>query len=222
MESWLAGSTDQVSTRRAKNAQSVCQAFVPPVSLMNFLITPLGMQVFGLFSTRRVGYILAEPPAKGASTSEAVDTVAPLAAELGLSIDTSWFVIPSSNVFKSRTLHVPPSSSDDKDCVGDAASAFAAKSSASILICWESEYIPDIAEVLGVNDEPDYPANRYVDSELSCLCNGTPYKETIVTDPLRAKQFRHNLDRARQCARFPRQRELPWDRWMNVRTWVKR
>lgn len=49
---------------------------------------------------------------------------------------------------------------DDKDCVGDALTAFAKISSDAMLVCWEQETLPDIAEDLGVNDVPSWPKTR--------------------------------------------------------------
>ena len=46
-----------------------------------------------------VGYIIAEPPKKNGNATEAIDTAGPLAASLGLTLDTSWYVLhnPSTN-----------------------------------------------------------------------------------------------------------------------------
>ena len=48
--------------------------------------------MFGPGTNMSVGYIIAEPPTKKGEKLEAVDTAAPLAAALGLTIDTSWCV----------------------------------------------------------------------------------------------------------------------------------
>ncbi|KAI5117010.1 hypothetical protein M0805_004395 [Coniferiporia weirii] len=98
--------------------------------------------VFGAQSNRTIGYIIADAPKKNGKGTEMVDTVTPLAASLGLTIDTSC-------------------SADDKDCIGDAAQAFAAHSGAGILICSVRTYLPDIAEVLGVNDVPSWSKKRF-------------------------------------------------------------
>ena len=98
---------------------------------------------------------------------EAIDTVSFLAAELGLPIDTSWYVyIAIWPVVMLGQYLWYTSDRDDKDCVGDALTAFATKSSAAMLVCWEREYLPDIAEALGVNDVPSWPADR-------CVCFST-------------------------------------------------
>ncbi|KIP03789.1 hypothetical protein PHLGIDRAFT_76998 [Phlebiopsis gigantea 11061_1 CR5-6] len=113
-------------------------------------LSPAGQQraqclpsVFGPGSQMQVGYIIAEPPTKTGNKTEAVDTATPLAQSLGLTLDTSC----------DRT---------DKDCVGDALSAFAAANpSTSMLVVWDTETLPDIAEALGANDVPDYPSKRW-------------------------------------------------------------
>ncbi|EKM59642.1 uncharacterized protein PHACADRAFT_250272 [Phanerochaete carnosa HHB-10118-sp] len=99
--------------------------------------------VFGPGTNRTVGYIIAEPPKKKENDSESVDTVAPLAASLGIPIDTSC-------------------GRDDKDCVGDALSAFAKKNpTINMLVVWGIGVLPDIAEDLGVNDVPNWPEKRF-------------------------------------------------------------
>ncbi|KAI5117007.1 hypothetical protein M0805_004392 [Coniferiporia weirii] len=98
------------------------------------------VEVFGLLSNRSVGYIITDPPAADGSNSQYLDTVSPLALTLAITVDTSC-------------------SADDKDCIGDAATAFATNSDAGILICSDPTYLPDIAEVLGVNDVPAWPKN---------------------------------------------------------------
>lgn len=99
--------------------------------------------VFGPGMNLMVGYIIAEPPKKDGSATEAVDTVIPLAQSLGIPIDTSC-------------------GRDDKDCVGDALSAFAKNNpTTNMLVVWGSDVLPDIAEDLGVNDVPDWPQKRY-------------------------------------------------------------
>ncbi|GJE84699.1 phosphoglycerate mutase family protein [Phanerochaete sordida] len=99
--------------------------------------------VFGPNTAQTVGYILAEPPLKKTNVSDAVDTVIPLAESLGIPIDISC-------------------GHDDKDCVGDALSAFALKNTtASMLVVWDSDLLPDIAETLGANDVNDWPKGRF-------------------------------------------------------------
>ena len=51
-------------------------------------------QVFGPGTNMSVGYIIAEPPTKKGTDTEAIDTAAPLAASLGLTLDTSWCAPP--------------------------------------------------------------------------------------------------------------------------------
>lgn len=61
--------------------------------------------------------------------------VLPLATELGLTVDTSC-------------------DRDDSDCVATAVEAFAATSSANVLVCWEHKELTSVAESLGVSDAP--------------------------------------------------------------------
>ena len=49
------------------------------------------MQVFGPGTPKQVGYIIAEPGTKTGNKTEAIDTATPLAASLGLTLDTSWY-----------------------------------------------------------------------------------------------------------------------------------
>ena len=51
-----------------------------------------------------VGYIIAEPPKKNGNATEAIDTAGPLAASLGLTIDTSWYVYCVATHPSSSTL----------------------------------------------------------------------------------------------------------------------
>ncbi|GJE84698.1 hypothetical protein PsYK624_007740 [Phanerochaete sordida] len=100
--------------------------------------------VFGPNTAQTVGYILAEPPLKRKSNvSDAVDTVIPLAESLRIPIDISC-------------------GHDDKDCVAEALSTFAVKNStASMLVVWDSDLLPDIAEALGASDVNDWPKGRH-------------------------------------------------------------
>ncbi|KZT38542.1 hypothetical protein SISSUDRAFT_986100 [Sistotremastrum suecicum HHB10207 ss-3] len=98
--------------------------------------------VFGPSSGFNIGDILAETPKSDGSRERPVETVTPLAEELGLTVDTSC-------------------DRDDQDCVADAVKAFAKKSSQNILICWEHDNLHDIAKALGVKNAPDYPDDAF-------------------------------------------------------------
>jgi hypothetical protein len=69
------------------------------------------------------------------------DTVVPLAADLGLTVDTSC-------------------QRDDQDCVADVVNDY--DGSGNILICWEHDALTDIIDELGDDDAPDYPGSRFV------------------------------------------------------------
>ncbi|KIP03781.1 hypothetical protein PHLGIDRAFT_15638 [Phlebiopsis gigantea 11061_1 CR5-6] len=100
-------------------------------------------RVFGPGGPMAVEYIIAEPPTADGNKTEALDTAAPLAAALGLTIDTSC-------------------GRDDKDCVGEALAAYALDHPrASMLVVWGAVKLPDIAEALGANNVPDWPAAWY-------------------------------------------------------------
>lgn len=49
-------------------------------------------QVFGPASDFNIGYILAEQPQSNGDRTRPLDTVTPLANELGLKVDASWYV----------------------------------------------------------------------------------------------------------------------------------
>jgi hypothetical protein len=70
-----------------------------------------------------------------------LDTVQPLATDLGLTVDTSC-------------------DRDDPDCVKDVVDGYSG--SGNILICWEHDALTDIVKELGDKDAPDYPDDRYV------------------------------------------------------------
>lgn len=66
-------------------------------------------------------------------------TVQPIAADLGITVDTSC-------------------DRDDPDCVTAAVSAFdATGSTKNILVCWEHDALTDIVESLGMKNAPTYP-----------------------------------------------------------------
>ncbi|KAH8111403.1 putative phosphoglycerate mutase family protein [Phellopilus nigrolimitatus] len=98
--------------------------------------------VFGPSSGYNIGYILAEQPESNGDRTRPLLTVTPLAKELGLTVDTSC-------------------DRDDSDCVATAVAAFAASSSANVLICWEHKALRDVAQALGVADAPKYPKDSF-------------------------------------------------------------
>ncbi|KIJ25481.1 hypothetical protein M422DRAFT_70226 [Sphaerobolus stellatus SS14] len=98
--------------------------------------------IFGSFSEFNVGYILAQEPKDDGHRRRPVDTVTPLAEDLGLMVDTTC-------------------DRDDPQCVVDAVMNFASHSSADILICWEHKALRDILKALGVAKPMRYPHHRF-------------------------------------------------------------
>jgi hypothetical protein len=113
--------------------------------------------VFGASSGYNIGYIIAEQPKSsqssrcsspdptsksltilltGGKRARPLDTVQPLANDLGLTPDTSC-------------------DRDDEDCVVDLVNDY--DGDGNILICWEHDELTKIAEHLGDDDAPDYP-----------------------------------------------------------------
>ncbi|EJP67904.1 phosphoglycerate mutase family protein, putative [Beauveria bassiana ARSEF 2860] len=110
--------------------------------------------VFGASSDYDIGYILAQTPKsstyKGYTRSwgtpshgkrqRPLDTVKPLAADLGLSVDTHC-------------------DRDDPKCVKKAVQNY--KGDGNILICWEHKALTDLAEKLGAGNVEDYPSDHF-------------------------------------------------------------
>jgi hypothetical protein len=117
--------------------------------------------VFGASSKYQIGHVMAQTPKSGTVLSVPIrpppvtnfvwkdgkrqrpyDTVAPLAADLGLSVDTSC-------------------DRDDAKCVEDVVKGY--NGSGNILICWEHDALSDIVDELGKDDNPPtYPDDAYV------------------------------------------------------------
>ncbi|KAL6864000.1 hypothetical protein J3F83DRAFT_744245 [Trichoderma novae-zelandiae] len=95
--------------------------------------------VFGASSDYDIQYIIAEKPKDG-KRIRALNTVTPLAQDLGLTVDTSCGKTKS-------------------DCVADLVDDY--KGSGNILICWEHSELTDIAEALGVKKGPEYPDDSF-------------------------------------------------------------
>lgn len=70
-----------------------------------------------------------------------LDTVKPVADDLGLTVDTSC-------------------DRDDPACVKDVVDKYAGKG--NILICWEHDALTEIVKELGDDDAPKYPSKSYV------------------------------------------------------------
>lgn len=68
-----------------------------------------------------------------------LDTVEPLAKDLGLEVDTSC-------------------DRDDADCVKTAVEGY--KGDGNILVCWEHDALTDLAKALGDENAETYPGHR--------------------------------------------------------------
>ncbi|KAJ3484272.1 hypothetical protein NLG97_g7098 [Lecanicillium saksenae] len=97
-------------------------------------------QVFGGTSSYDIQYILAQTPKSDGKRQRPLDTVKPLAADLGLSVDTHC-------------------DRDDPKCVKKAVKDY--KGDGNILICWEHKALHDLAKELGAKNAPDYPGDRF-------------------------------------------------------------
>ncbi|OCK94409.1 uncharacterized protein K441DRAFT_687305 [Cenococcum geophilum 1.58] len=96
--------------------------------------------VFGASSAYSIGHIMAQTPKSDGSRQRPYDTVAPLASDLGLTVDITC-------------------DRDDSDCVKDVVDGY--QGSGNILICWEHDALHDIVKTLGDDDAPDYPDNSF-------------------------------------------------------------
>lgn len=108
-------------------------------------------QVFGANSQYNIGYILAEHPKSDGGRARPYDTIAPLASDLGLVV----------NSMIGR---------DDDKAAAEAAKAF--KGPGNVLICWEHGQLAKIAEAMGVkrfakdvdvehHKKIEYPGDRF-------------------------------------------------------------
>ncbi|CAK7199505.1 hypothetical protein SEUCBS139899_002185 [Sporothrix eucalyptigena] len=96
--------------------------------------------VFGASSSYNIGYIMAQQPKSDGKRQRPLDTVQPLATDLGLTVDTSC-------------------DRDDEDCVVKVVTGYSG--SGNILLCWEHDELTKIAEALGVDDAPSYPDDSF-------------------------------------------------------------
>lgn len=96
--------------------------------------------VFGSSSEYNIGHIMAQTPKSDGKRQRPLDTVEPLASDLGLTVDTSC-------------------DRDDPGCVKDVVDDY--DGSGNILICWEHDALTDIVKKLGDDDAPDYPDDSF-------------------------------------------------------------
>ncbi|TVY38184.1 hypothetical protein LOCC1_G007511 [Lachnellula occidentalis] len=117
-------------------------------------------EVFGDKSGYNIDYIIAEHPLKhlyGTHRQRALDTVLPLAYDLGLAVDTSC-------------------DRDNHNCVGKLVARHNRRGKGNLLICWEHEALTDIARALG-----DYDAPIYYDDHYNLIWTD-PYPYSVVTN----------------------------------------
>ncbi|CAK7231841.1 hypothetical protein SBRCBS47491_008066 [Sporothrix bragantina] len=96
--------------------------------------------LFGTSGSYNIGYIMAQQPKSNGKRQRPLDTVKPLAKDLGLTVDTSC-------------------DRDDEDCVVKTITGY--KGSGNILLCWEHEELTNLAKALGVKKAPTYPSNSF-------------------------------------------------------------
>ncbi|KAL9934654.1 hypothetical protein V8E36_006429 [Tilletia maclaganii] len=96
--------------------------------------------VFGANSGYNIKKIFAQKYKSDGSRVRPYQTVQPLAQDLGLTVDVGC-------------------DRDDIDCVHDAIHAFASKSTADILVCWEHDALEDIGASIG--QRFNYPGSRF-------------------------------------------------------------
>ncbi|OQE18569.1 hypothetical protein PENSTE_c017G08736 [Penicillium steckii] len=96
--------------------------------------------VFGSSSQYNIGHIMAQMPKSDGKRQRPLDTVKPLAGDLGLEVDTSC-------------------DRDDSKCVKDVVDGY--EGSGNILICWEHDALTDIVEELGDDDAPKYDDDSF-------------------------------------------------------------
>jgi hypothetical protein len=123
--------------------------------------------VFGRKSEYNIGYIMANTPLSSMNQPRKItcrrksnktntdgkrarplETVLPLAVDLGLTVDTSC-------------------DRNDYDCVKKVIAAYTGPG--NILISWEHDALMHILEMLGVEDAPDYPHDRLVFELAFCF-----------------------------------------------------
>ncbi|KAJ5577420.1 uncharacterized protein N7459_006384 [Penicillium hispanicum] len=97
-------------------------------------------QVFGEGSKYAIGYILAQRPKDNGKRARPYETVQPLAADLGITVDIEC-------------------DRDDSQCVKDKIDQYSGHG--NVLICWEHRRMTHIAEELGDEDAPTYPDDRF-------------------------------------------------------------
>ncbi|KAK6530048.1 hypothetical protein TWF694_003422 [Orbilia ellipsospora] len=96
-------------------------------------------RVFGDSSQYNIGYIIAERPMRDGTNASSSSTVAPLAATLGIVVDSFGADQLGSVANAAKTYH------------GDG----------NVLVCFKHEELSKIAHELGVSGNPKFPGDRY-------------------------------------------------------------
>ncbi|VUC35599.1 unnamed protein product [Clonostachys rosea] len=96
--------------------------------------------VFGSSSQYNIGYVIAQEYKESGKRKRPYDTVAPVASDLGLEVDTSC-------------------DRDDSKCVKKLIKNY--EGDGNILLCWQHGQMNNILEALGAEDIENYPEDRY-------------------------------------------------------------
>ncbi|CAH0056371.1 unnamed protein product [Clonostachys solani] len=96
--------------------------------------------VFGSSSQYNIGYVIAQEYKESGKRKRPYDTVAPVAGDLGLEVDTSC-------------------DRDDSKCVKKLIKNY--EGDGNILLCWQHGQMNNILEALGAEDIENYPEDRY-------------------------------------------------------------
>ncbi|KAK7223425.1 hypothetical protein V2G26_011428 [Clonostachys chloroleuca] len=96
--------------------------------------------IFGSSSQYNIGYVIAQEYKESGKRKRPYDTVAPVASDLGLEVDTSC-------------------DRDDSKCVKNLIKNYAGDG--NILLCWQHGQMNNILEALGAEDIENYPEDRY-------------------------------------------------------------
>uniref|UniRef100_A0A8H7N8B8 Phosphoglycerate mutase family protein n=1 Tax=Bionectria ochroleuca TaxID=29856 RepID=A0A8H7N8B8_BIOOC len=96
--------------------------------------------VFGSSSQYNIGYVIAQEYKESGKRKRPYDSVAPVASDLGLEVDTSC-------------------DRDDSKCVKKLIKNY--DGDGNILLCWQHGQMNNILEALGAEDIENYPEDRY-------------------------------------------------------------
>ncbi|CAG9954839.1 unnamed protein product [Clonostachys rosea f. rosea IK726] len=96
--------------------------------------------VFGSSSQYNIGYVIAQEYKESGKRKRPYDSVAPVASDLGLEVDTSC-------------------DRDDSKCVKRLIKNY--DGDGNILLCWQHGQMNNILEALGAEDIENYPEDRY-------------------------------------------------------------